>query len=138
MVDDSTPARTYTRLHLALQHPIPGRLTLLRYAGLAALWPPRDPEPLLRRYALDAEPVTLGLTLLASAAFKRKLLEAAARQIDLRPDGLRLLVPGIVEDPEYLAFLFNLLSDAARLLEGAHAADAQAEVAAQPHTLVEA
>ncbi|MCC7359700.1 MAG: hypothetical protein IT317_09495 [Anaerolineales bacterium] len=110
-------SRTFTRLHLALRHPVPGRLSLARRGGLAALWPrPADDFP--GRYRVVAEPQTLGQAVLASASLKRKLLQAQVR-IELDPDGLRLLAPGLLADPEYLAFLFDLLSETARLLENA-------------------
>jgi hypothetical protein len=103
---------------------------------LAALWP-RAADDFLARYQVTAEPQWLGRVVLASASLKRKLLQAPV-QIELVPDGLRLLVPGIVDDPEQLAFLFDLLSETARVLESAQAHPPHGETAAPARNLVEA
>jgi hypothetical protein len=137
-VAQNRSASTHTRVHLAL--PLVNtdhRLTPERRSGLAGLW--RRSEIFERRYVLTAQPATLGLALLGSTNLKRKLAEAAPERIDLQPDGLRLLADGIVDDPERLAFFFDVLSEAARLLEGAqrHAALPELEPRPAP-TLAEA
>ena len=137
-LDDGHPARTFTRLHLALRHPVPGRLSLARRGGLAALWA-RPAGSFLAHYQVAAEPPGLARPVLTSASLTRKLLEVHV-QIELGADGLRLLVPGIQEDPEHLAYLFDLLSETARLLENAqpHPDPGPVEAPAPASALVEA
>lgn len=120
------PPAFLTRVSLCLRCPVPGVL-LLEERGLLARWWlalrqrfSRAPEAVFaRRFSLCADPLGPGQRLAASGNLRRKLLQTEGLEIQLTGDRLVLLQPDIVADGEHLAFLFDLLCDAARLLESA-------------------
>jgi hypothetical protein len=125
LIDPRSPEDTETRILLALKHNLNGEF-LLEESGwlersrkyLTSIGNPRRHHPLIWRFQYVSNPAAFAESVLGSSNMRNKLLSARSVRIELRDQQLVYLHQGIVDDVEYIVFLFDLLSDVARLMDG--------------------
>lgn len=116
--------KTYTRIVLLVNNPSNIYLALYvedvfskigNFFGMADVQIGDD--EIDQRFTIKSRPETFAARLFASSNLRQKLLQA--RSVNLKVDGRELYFEqrGMEADPDYLQFLFDLLSDVAEMVE---------------------
>jgi hypothetical protein len=123
-VDPADTLSTDTRVSLALKHAVGGYLDIAENdlltgvkIAIQSIFNSRKRNRFVWRFSVRGDPRNLATRIVSSPNLCRKLLSTHSARIELGDQQLRFIHKGIVSDGEYLVFLFDLLSDVARLLE---------------------